>query len=245
MKLNKKLIYSFIIYLIFTLFIISILFIARNSTKNYLLEAEKYSEEINKIKENLNQNNLEDYENAEKTIEEADSIANKGLIINYIIFPVIILILFISFQIFYWKINTNSKTINIFIASIINLFLILFLLMYILNYIDYKYFYAAEKSLFPIILLSLFYIIFNYFSNINLVKNNRITKDIKFGVDNFKNLFLTYLGLLLVNVIYLILIFGIFAFSFVGYSIIIPSIFTIIIIFIIVLLKNSLIDKIL
>ena len=241
---NKKLFYIIILYLVFTILLIFILFGTRILTKNYLSEAQQYSEEINKIKESLNNNNLDDYENAEKTIDKVNSIANKGLIISYALFPLSILLLFVLFQISYWKLKTNSKLIDIILIIIIEISLIFILLYNLLSYVDYKFFNGVEKSfLFSLIFLILL-LGFNYFSIVHLARKNKLINRIEFGFNNLNKFLFLYFILFILNIIYSILIFLIFAFSFVGYSIIIPSIFIVFIILLIVYTKNILIDRI-
>ena len=109
--MNKKIIYNIILYTIFTFLLVLTMFKVKDLTRDYILEIQKNADDINKISEGLGQQNLspEEIKDAEGKIDYVSSVANKGLIINYFILPFVVFILFLTFRLFYWKINANKK----------------------------------------------------------------------------------------------------------------------------------------
>jgi len=225
---KNKLLYSIILTIIFTLLIITSLVIIRQKTANYLLEIQSYSNEIDKIKYDLSQGLIpeKDISNASSTINEVSSIIDKALNLNKIILPLILIVLILLYQLIYWKINSKTNLIKIFLSSIIPLTLLALLILSIINYADYKLFLQGENNLTTIIILIILLILTSYLSLIFKIYNKLDFKVLR----NLKNI-LNYLIYLILNSIYIVLIAAIFVLSYIEYSIIIPAISLLILIF--------------
>ncbi len=246
MRFQHKLVYSILLDIVFTFLIILVLVVNRNMTANYLIEIEDYSTDIQQIKESLGDTYLQDLDiqAANEKINYVEGITKKALMLNYVIFPLVVLILFLLFQVIYWKINTNGKVIFSLLFGLASILLLFILILSLLDYVDYLYFNAGNSlSLIILIIALMSILIINYFSY-TFTRKESFKKNISFGLKELKNLILQYFGISLTNLIYLFLIGVIFVLTYIEYSIVLPSILLFLIIILINIQKYYFIKKI-
>ncbi len=246
--MNKKFFYSLILDIIFTILIISSLVISRNITRDYLMQIGDYSGDIEKIKESLGNTNLEDsqIEESTKKIEYVNSIANKALILNQVILPLVILALFFLFQISYWKINSNISLKFIATYSILMIGLLAIFLLSLLNYLEYFFFFTGNKYslVLAIISLVLVYLVGYIFFILFTRREHKLRSSLIFSLKNVRKLVLQYSFFSLASFVYFVLIALIFVIIFVNYSLIIPGIALFMIILVINIQKYFIVKKI-
>jgi len=244
--MKSKLIYSILLAIILAILVILTLTAARSRTADYLSEISSYSEEIDSIKYNLENDIIpeNDLIEAESTISYVSSVADKALALNKIILPIMLILIIIIYESLYWKLNKNTKLIIIIPVTIMNTLILAALILSIISYADYKLFYSGKNSLYLIILLSVLLIITSYFSLIILSRNNTIRQNMNFAIANLKRFILQYLLSFLISIVYVILIGVIFVLSYINYSIIWPSIILVVIISIKEMQKYRLINSI-
>lgn len=223
---NKKFFLAFIIELVFVIILISLLFYARDKTRNYLLEIQEFTPELSQLQENLGKESLTSYdkEAVQDRLDSVEKTLDKAILLNQVIIPVILIIISLIFYSFVWKLSSRVSIRNFLIYSIIPLLLFFFSIAQFLNYLAYVYLQLGSNNIILLVVSVVFLLIAYYFSLVLLSKNEKFKQSINFAVKNFKKLISPYILMLLTNFIFLFLILLIFVLSFAGYSIVIPSV---------------------
>jgi len=243
---TKTFLFTFTLEIIFTIIVIYLLFYSRDKTRNYLLDIQEASPELNKLQEDLGKQSLTTYdqENVQKKLDEVENTLDKAIILNQVIVPVIILILSLIFYSLLWKISSGIYLKKFLIYSIFPLLLFFFSAVQFLNYLAYVYLQLGSNNIILLIVSVILLIILYYFSLVLFSKNVKFKQSIGFAVKNFKRLILTYILVLFANALLLFLILIIFVLSFAQYSIIIPSILLVILLIIMNFQRLHFIEKV-
>ncbi len=217
---------NFILDLIFTVLLISLLIFVRTESKSYFQQVQGFSEDIAHIENGLSSNEFteQDTLNADQTLTSLNKILTKSIFLNVLLLPLVIFLLWVVFQGLIWRSLTKMSLSKFALISIIPVVLFFSLILYFLEYVSFVFFKDTTASLVVLILMVLLLFIVNYFYLILVLKPNLKMKEIfKIAKTKFSKLIVPYLILSLTAFIYLILGVLIFIFSYVGTSFIIPA----------------------
>ena len=152
--MKSKLIKTFFLDIAYFLLLIIILILTKGEIRNFLINIQNYSSQLNAV--NINEN----LEQAQILLSQVNSVASKASLFLFIIVPLTIFILYIIFQGLTFKKEKNSykKFILINLAPFIFLILTmftfntyLFILWIIISYLSFiLYFYDFKKLKFAI-----------------------------------------------------------------------------------------------
>ncbi len=246
LKLTKhKVITTIILEVLFTIILILLLVSIRDKALGYLHDVQGFAGEISGLEQDLQTQNLTTYDQQQirLTLDKIDSTLNKGLILIWFILPLSLILLSLIFYYFIWKILSNIS-IKRFLPSIIPLILLLVTIYFTLNYIAYKFYFVEESPLPQLIIFALLTIIVYYFVLFLLSNNKSFSENLRFAKKNLNKLILPFILNIITNIIYLVTIFIVFFLTYAKASILIPSIFLLVIIMIINIQRIYLVNKI-
>ena len=245
-KINKSLLYTTALEIVFTIIVILLLVSIRQKAISYLYDVQSLSSEINTIQEQLGKQNLSTYDqnNIKTTLSTVDQTLNKGLILLKVVLPISLLLLSLIFYYFLWRIAVKTKLKKFLIAAIIPLIICGIILYLLLNYLSYYFGYLEEANVIYVIGAIILGIIVYYFSLFFLVNENNVRENKTLAIKSIKKMSLPVLITILTRGLYFILVFIIFFLSYVKAPIIFYAIGLSGIILLLNLERNWMIKKI-
>ena len=222
--------------IIFTFFIIGILFYSREKTSGYIISIQEFSPELSKLQEELGKSNLTSYDQSavQDKLNTIEKTLDSALLLNKYIVPISIILLSLLFYFLIWKFTNNISIKNFLLFSVVPLVLLFITILSFLNYLAFIYLGLDSDNFYFLISFIILLIISYYLSLVSLsYKNNSFTDSLKFSFKNFKHLILQFILILISNIILLSLILVIFVLSYAEYSIVIPSIILLVLLVII------------
>ena len=211
-----------------------------------MYDIQSYSEDINSLGETLATQNLTSYnqEEAGSIVKDFDSILNKALFLLQFVLPMSIILLSLIFYFVIWKLINNISLMKFFLYSISLLIMLLLTIYFTLSQIAYNYAFIEESPIAWLLISLFFLIIFYYFYLICLSTGKPLKECCKIGIKKLRYLSLFYILNIITNALYVLLIFVLFFLSFVGASIIIPSVSLLVVIIVINIQRQHLVKKI-
>lgn len=176
----KKLFLLVAIEVLFFSVIISGLVFERYEAKNYLEETQKYAPDLLIAKEELESGEPINYDKQlelEYMIKKINDVGRKSNILDYVFVPFVIILSFVLFQVFYWKIAAKTKAKRIIIPSLMQAVLFLIATYFAVDLVTYLLFIEGTlKSLsyfliFSVLLMLVTLFNFFYFCNTQSIKN--------------------------------------------------------------------------
>ncbi|HLC86420.1 MAG TPA: hypothetical protein VJG30_03985 [Candidatus Nanoarchaeia archaeon] len=232
---NKKLLFTFLIELLFAVILISLLFYARDKTRNYLIEVQEFTPELSQLQENLGKESLTSYnkEEVQNRLDTVEKTLDKAILLNQVIIPIVLLVLSLIFYSLLWKISSGISIKNFFVYSILPLLLFFFSIVQFLNYLAFVYLDLGSNNIILLVVSVVLLLISYYFLLVLLSRNSKFKQSIVFAVKNFRRFIFFYILVLLTNALFLFLILVIFVLSFAEYSIVVPSVLLVILLILI------------
>ena len=234
--ISKKKIKIFLLDLLFTILLISLLVGIRIESKKYFEQVQSFSPEVTKVQElvNTKEASEKDLEQADQTLNTIDNILSKSLWLNSIFFPLGIFLLWILLEGLVWNSLTGIKFKMFVLYSLLPTLLFFSFTLYFLQYLSLALYNDTTASLFLLLGLAAFLGAVIYFTLISFVRSESLKNNFNIAKKNLKRLILPLLFLLFSLIVYLFLIILIFIFSYVQVSFILPGI---LLFFVIVLLN--------
>ena len=241
-KQNYK---PFLLDILLVSLITSLLVIVREIMKDYMEKIQTYIPQINELSNTLSTQNLTSYspENVESTLNLVNTYIQRIEILQYIILPLTIILLWIFLQGLVWKLINKTSLKRFAIASIPFLTSLFFLVINIIN-IQAMILYGDEASILSFIISLILFLIITYETFIYCTINKPFKATLQFSIKNLKELALKYSLLLLTSFLLLVTITLIYIFTYVKTNIIIPSIIAITLILILNMQRLNLMQKI-
>src|SRR3989338_8653908 len=214
---NKNFLKVFFFDLLLTILLLSLLLFVRTQSKTYFEDIQAFSGEIAEIEQILSKEDAsaEEVARAQETISTLDSITTKSLLLNSVLFPLAVIILWMTIGWLSWRGFTNVSWKRFALSSLLPLTLFFFLILYSLDILSLILFKDTQSS----------WIIFSFF----LIIIGKPTLTLKelffFGIHTFKKIWLRLFLLTLLGIIYLTLISLVFVFTYVNMSILLPALF--------------------
>ena len=244
-----------------------LLVLTREIMKYYLDKIQTYIPQINELSTTLSTQNLTSYnpEQVESTLNLVNTYIQRIEILQYLILPLTIILLWILLQGLVWKLINKTSFKRFAIVSIPFLASLFFLVINLIN-IQARILYGDEGSILLFVISLILFLIITYetfiYCTINKpFKKTKLQFSIKnlklafiytinqqsilhFSIKNLKKLALRFSLLLFISFLLLITIALIYISTYVKINIIIPSIIAIILIFILNIQRINLIERI-
>ena len=238
---KKKLVLTTLLEVIFTALLIILLVFIREGSLNYLNEIQSYSQDLGLTQDMLSQN-LTSYNKDQLalTINNFDAVLDKALLLLKIILPISIFILAFIFYFIIWKITTNVSLKRFAQYSIIPLISLLSTIFFLLNYIAYKSFLIEESPALQLTISGVLLIITYNIFLFGVSNKKSFLENLKLCNKNF----FRFVLMLVVNTVYLLLVFYIFFLTFAGAPIIKITIILLTIIVIINFQRENMVRRI-
>lgn len=226
MKINKKLIFTTIIEVLFTIVLIILLIYVRHKAVNYVDQVQAISQDIGTLQQDLQTQNLTSYDKSQvqSTITNMNSLLDKGLFLVKVVLPISLLLLSLIFYFLIWRISSKVSILRFIYSAIIPLVSFLVLVYFILNYIAYYFGFVDNPGLLWLIVSFVVLILTYYVSLFLLIINKPFMKTLVIAKKSIKKVILHFVINLLTNAFYFILLFWLFFLTYAGGSIILASI---------------------
>src|SRR3989344_8398191 len=222
-----------------------LLVLTREIMKYYLDKIQTYIPQINELSTTLSTQNLTSYnpEQVESTLNLVNTYIQRIEILQYLILPLTIILLWILIQGLVWKLINKTSFKRFAIVSIPFLASLFFLVINLIN-IQARILYGDEGSILLFVISLILFLIITYETFIYCTINKPFKAILQFSIKNLKKLALRFSLLLFISFLLLITIALIYIFTYVKINIIIPSIIAIILIFILNIQRINLIERI-
>src|SRR3989344_3288885 len=203
----------------------ALLVLVREIMKYYMEKIQIYIPQINELSATLSTQNLTSYnpEQVESTLNLVNAYIQRIEILQYIILPLTIIILWILLQGLVWKLINKTSFKRFAIVSIPFLASLFLLVINLIN-IQARILYGDEGSILLFTISLILFLIISYETFIFYAINKPFKAILQFSIKNLKKLALRFSLLLFTSFLLLITIALIYVFSFVKINIIIPSI---------------------
>jgi hypothetical protein len=200
-KIRSKYSLAFLLDIIFTITALLSIYYTRIQTKLYMDEITSLSPILNQFTQQASTNNITDIPLQE--VIRLESLLDNALLINNVILPIIILILFITTQALVWKLINNTPIKKFILFSIIPAAIAL---LTINNFTDliFNIMSGEDHSIILFIILIILSILLSYTSLIlttNYEKPKEILKTLK---KKYKKSILPFILLIITTLFYLI-----------------------------------------
>src|SRR3989344_6317479 len=218
-KQNYK---PFLLDILLVSLITTILFLTREIMKYYMDKIQNYIPQINELSATLSTQNLTSYnpEQVESTINIVNSYIQRIEILQYILLPLTIILLWILLQGLVWKLINKTPFKRFAIVSIPFLASLFFLVINLIN-MQARILYGDEISILLFTISLILFLVISYESFIFYTLNKPFKTLLKFSLHNFKKLLPRFILFLFTGSILLIMIALIYIFTYVKINIII------------------------
>jgi len=222
-----------------------LLVLTREIMKYYLDKIQTYIPQINELSTTLSTQNLTSYnpEQVESTLNLVNTYIQRIEILQYLILPLTIILLWILLQGLVWKLINKTSFKRFAIVSIPFLASLFFLVINLIN-MQAMILYGDQTSISLFIISLILFLIISYETFIFYTINKPFKKTIEFSLKNLKKLILRFSLILLTSFLLLITIALIYIFTYVKINIITTSIIAVILILILNIQRLNLIQKI-
>jgi len=225
---SKNFLKVFFFDLLLTILLLSLLLFVRTQSKTYFEDIQAFSGEIAEIEQILSKEDAsaEEVARAQETISTLDSITTKSLLLNSVLFPLAVIILWMTIGWLSWRGFTNVSWKRFALSSLLPLTLFFFLILYSLDILSLILFKDTQSSWIIFSFLLVLFLTAVYFFLIIIGKPTLTLKELFFfGIHTFKKIWLRLFLLTLLGIIYLTLISLVFVFTYVNMSILLPALF--------------------
>lgn len=232
--------------ILFTVLLVLLLVFVREKAIGYLYEVQGLGGNIGVLEKDLATQNLTSYDRAQlqSSLDNMNSILDKGLFLINFVLPISLVFISLLFYFFIWKLTSRVSLKRFIFSSILPIVFILTTSYFILSYIAYRYYFISESPLLMLV-ISIILLVISYYFGLFLLSCNKPAKTcFRIAMSKFNNFILPFIFVLIVNIIYFVLVFFLFFLTYVGASIIWPSILIFIIIIVINIQRIYLFNKI-
>ncbi len=242
LKQNYK---TFLLDILLVSLITTLLVLVREIMKYYMDKIQTYIPQINELSTTLSTQNLTSYnpEQVESTLNLVNTYIQRIEILQYIILPLTIILLWILLQGLVWKLINKTSFKRFAVVSIPFLASLFFLIINLIN-MQAMILYGDQASIPLFIISMILFLIISYETFIFYAINKPFKTTLQFSIKNLKKLILRFLLLLLISFLLLITISLIYIFTYVKINIIIPSIIAVMLILILNIQRLNLMQKI-
>ena len=223
---KEKRVKVFILDIIFTVLLVSLLLFVRSQSRSYFEQVQSFSQDITAIEQQLSdQASAEEVAHADAKLSSVDKILTKSILLNTILFPLALLLLWFIVKGLVWKLSTGVSFKRFMLVSVVPLMVFAWFIFYCLDYISFTFFNDTNASLIVLVLILGVLLVLSYGALMGMLKPHlSFRQTLSFTKRNVRYLFFPFLILVILTALYLFFIVLIFVFTYVSMSFMLPAI---------------------